>query len=106
MLQCRKLNLKLLTVGICSAWKHLNFARGLFLYEQSICLSLMLSHESWFFSLLGRKIAIDASMSIYQFLIAVRSDGSQLTNELGETTRYAFPHIFSLSIRLHLMKCE
>ena len=35
----------------------------------------------------GRKIAIDASMSIYQFLIAVRSDGSQLTNEQGETTR-------------------
>lgn len=36
---------------------------------------------------LGRKIAIDASMSIYQFLIAVRSDGSQLTNEAGEITR-------------------
>jgi len=36
----------------------------------------------------GRKIAIDASMSIYQFLIAVRSDGSQLTNELGETTSH------------------
>ena len=28
----------------------------------------------------GRKVAIDASMSIYQFLIAVRSDGQQLTN--------------------------
>jgi len=36
---------------------------------------------------LGRKIAIDASMSIYQFLIAVRAEGSQLTNEAGETTR-------------------
>merc|ERR1739848_6129 len=36
----------------------------------------------------GRKIAIDASMSIYQFLIAVRSDGSQLTNEAGETTSH------------------
>ena len=35
----------------------------------------------------GRKVAIDASMSIYQFLIAVRSDGSQLTNEAGEVTR-------------------
>ncbi|KAI8746610.1 flap endonuclease 1, partial [Biomphalaria glabrata] len=34
----------------------------------------------------GRKVAIDASMSIYQFLIAVRQDGSQLTNEEGETT--------------------
>ena len=38
----------------------------------------------------GRKVAIDASMSIYQFLIAVRQDGSQLTNEEGETTRYMF----------------
>ncbi|KAJ3381718.1 Elongation of fatty acids protein 2 [Entophlyctis sp. JEL0112] len=38
----------------------------------------------------GRKVAIDASMSIYQFLIAVRQqDGMQLTNEAGETTRYA-----------------
>ena len=37
----------------------------------------------------GRKVAIDASMAIYQFLIAVRSqDGAQLTNESGETTRY------------------
>ena len=37
----------------------------------------------------GRKIAIDASMSIYQFLIAVRSgsDG-QLTNEAGEVTSH------------------
>lgn len=35
----------------------------------------------------GRKVAIDASMSIYQFLIAVRQDGSQLMNEEGETTR-------------------
>ena len=34
-------------------------------------------------------MAIDASMAIYQFLIAVRSsDGAQLTNESGETTRY------------------
>ncbi|CAG5134458.1 unnamed protein product [Candidula unifasciata] len=36
----------------------------------------------------GRKVAIDASMSIYQFLIAVRQDGSQLTNEDGETTSH------------------
>jgi 5'-3' exonuclease len=35
----------------------------------------------------GRKVAIDASMSIYQFLIAVRQDGSTLTNADGETTR-------------------
>lgn len=39
---------------------------------------------------LGRKVAIDASMSIYQFLIAVRSEGAQLTSADGETTRYAF----------------
>ena len=36
---------------------------------------------------LGRKVAIDASMSLYQFLIAVRSDGSQLTGADGDTTR-------------------
>lgn len=36
----------------------------------------------------GRKIAIDASMCIYQFLIAVRQDGNVLQSEDGETTRY------------------
>ena len=36
----------------------------------------------------GRKVAIDASMSLYQFLIAVRGqDGGQLTDEEGNTTR-------------------
>ncbi|KAG9031349.1 Elongation of fatty acids protein 2 [Tulasnella sp. JGI-2019a] len=40
-------------------------------------------------TLFGRKVAIDASMSIYQFLIAVRSkDGEVLTNEAGETTSH------------------
>ena len=35
-------------------------------------------------NLFGRKVAIDASMCLYQFLIAVRqSDGQQLTNEDG-----------------------
>lgn len=38
-------------------------------------------------SLLGRKVAVDASMSLYQFLIAVRQEGSTLTNDAGETTR-------------------
>jgi XPG N-terminal domain len=39
-------------------------------------------------NLFGRKVAIDASMSIYQFLIAVRQkDGEMLTNDAGETTR-------------------
>ncbi|KAJ5219853.1 hypothetical protein N7468_009057 [Penicillium chermesinum] len=36
----------------------------------------------------GRKVAIDASMSIYSFLIAVRSDGQQLATETGETTSH------------------
>jgi flap endonuclease-1 len=35
----------------------------------------------------GRKVAIDASMSIYQFLIAVRQQGETLQNANGETTR-------------------
>ncbi|PIK54652.1 putative flap endonuclease 1-like [Apostichopus japonicus] len=39
-------------------------------------------------SYFGRKIAIDASMCIYQFLIAVRSDGAQLANEDGEVTSH------------------
>ncbi|XP_032833432.2 flap endonuclease 1 isoform X1 [Petromyzon marinus] len=39
-------------------------------------------------SYFGRKIAIDASMSIYQFLIAVRQDGNTLTSEDGETTSH------------------
>lgn len=40
-------------------------------------------------SLFGRKIAIDASMCLYQFLIAVRQqDGNMLTNDDGETTSH------------------
>ncbi|KAH3664027.1 hypothetical protein OGAPHI_004741 [Ogataea philodendri] len=40
-------------------------------------------------SLFGRKIAVDASMCLYQFLIAVRQqDGNQLTNEAGDTTSH------------------
>ena len=41
-------------------------------------------------SLFGRKIAIDASMAIYQFLIAVRQAGGegQLTNDAGEVTSH------------------
>lgn len=39
-------------------------------------------------SYFGRKVAIDASMSIYQFMIAVRQqDGNMLMNDQGETTR-------------------
>lgn len=47
----------------------------------------------------GRKVAIDASMSIYQFLIAVRADGSQLTNEAGEITSHLMG-IFYRTIRM------
>jgi len=47
----------------------------------------------------GRKVAIDASMSIYQFLIAVRSDGQQLTNEHGETTSHLMG-LFYRTIRM------
>ncbi|KAG5438356.1 hypothetical protein PCANB_002844 [Pneumocystis canis] len=48
----------------------------------------------------GRKIAIDASMSIYQFLIAVRQrDGQQLMNETGETTSHLMG-IFYRTLRL------
>ncbi|XP_033360970.1 flap endonuclease 1 isoform X1 [Bombus vosnesenskii] len=36
----------------------------------------------------GRKVAIDASMCLYQFLIAVRSEGAQLTSVNGETTSH------------------
>ncbi|CAK9437225.1 uncharacterized protein LODBEIA_P16030 [Lodderomyces beijingensis] len=51
-------------------------------------------------NLFGRKVAIDASMCLYQFLIAVRqSDGQQLTNEEGETTSH-LSGIFYRTIRL------
>lgn len=36
----------------------------------------------------GRKVAIDASMSLYQFLIAVRQEGNMLTTADGETTSH------------------
>ena len=36
----------------------------------------------------GRKVAIDASMCLYQFIIALsRAEGSFLTDSEGETTR-------------------
>ena len=49
----------------------------------------------------GRKVAIDASMSLYQFLIAVRSDGAQLTNADGETTS----HLMGTFYRVSDVKC-
>lgn len=47
----------------------------------------------------GRKVAIDASMSLYQFLIAVRSEGAQLTTADGEPTSHLVG-IFYRTIRL------
>nr|CAG8463595.1 6917_t:CDS:2 [Entrophospora candida] len=48
----------------------------------------------------GRKVAIDASISIYQFLIAVRQqDGQQLTTEAGETTSHLMG-LFYRTIRM------
>ncbi|KAJ1806222.1 Elongation of fatty acids protein 2 [Coemansia sp. RSA 2599] len=38
--------------------------------------------------LVGRKVAIDASTSLYQFLVAVRSDGQNLTTSDGSTTSH------------------
>lgn len=44
-------------------------------------------------NLTGRKVAIDASMALYQFLVAVRTSGNgqaatQLTNEAGDVTSH------------------
>ncbi|CAL8070026.1 unnamed protein product [Orchesella dallaii] len=45
--------------------------------------------ENEFKNYFGRRIAIDASMSLYQFLIAVRQqDGMQLTTSDGDTTSH------------------
>ena len=49
------------------------------------CLSGIIIDEGVFYS--GRKVAIDASMCLYQFLIAVRQEGHVLTNDTGEDTR-------------------
>ena len=47
----------------------------------------------------GRKVAIDASMAVYQFLIAIRQDGNQLTNDDGEVTSH-IAGLFYRTIRL------
>uniref|UniRef100_H2ZI53 Flap endonuclease 1 n=1 Tax=Ciona savignyi TaxID=51511 RepID=H2ZI53_CIOSA len=47
----------------------------------------------------GRKVAIDASMAVYQFLIAIRQDGNQLTNDEGEVTSH-IAGLFYRTIRL------
>ncbi|XP_043712701.1 flap endonuclease 1 isoform X2 [Telopea speciosissima] len=56
--------------------------------------------EQKFESYFGRKIAIDASMSIYQFLIVVGRIGTEtLTNEAGEVTSH-LQGMFTRTIRL------
>ncbi|GAU23880.1 hypothetical protein TSUD_35500 [Trifolium subterraneum] len=56
--------------------------------------------ENKFESYFGRKIAVDASMSIYQFLIVVGRSGTEmLTNEAGEVTSH-LQGMFSRTIRL------
>jgi len=55
--------------------------------------------ESLIKNYFGRKVAIDASMAIYQFLIAIRQDGNQLTNDEGEVTSH-LAGLFYRTIRL------
>ncbi|CAK4657176.1 unnamed protein product [Aphanomyces euteiches] len=56
-------------------------------------------------ALSGRSVAIDASMALYQFLVAVRSNGEHggaaqmLTNEAGEVTSH-IQGMFNRTIRL------
>ena len=62
----------------------------------------IVEHE--FASYTGRKVAIDASMCIYQFMIAVRQQGEggisqQLTNDAGEVTSH-IQGLFNRTIRL------
>ncbi|KAN0072012.1 PIN domain-like protein [Elaphomyces granulatus] len=53
---------------------------ALLFYPLSLCVGMKLTNpgDHW----------QDASMSLYSFLIAVRSDGQQLTNETGDTTSH------------------
>lgn len=56
--------------------------------------------ERSFHSYFGRKIAIDASMSIYQFLVVVGRSGTELlTNEAGEVTSH-LQGMFTRTVRL------
>jgi flap endonuclease-1 len=56
--------------------------------------------EQKFESYFGRRIAVDASMSIYQFLIVVGRTGMEtLTNEAGEVTSH-LQGMFNRTIRL------
>jgi len=50
-------------------------------------------------SYFGRKVAIDASTAIYQFLIAIRQGDQQLTNDKGEVTSHV-AGMFYRTVRL------
>eukprot|EP00172_Hildenbrandia_rubra_P001960 Plantae.Rhodophyta-Hildenbrandia_rubra.ctg2596.p1 GENE.Plantae.Rhodophyta-Hildenbrandia_rubra.ctg2596~~Plantae.Rhodophyta-Hildenbrandia_rubra.ctg2596.p1 ORF type:complete len:420 (+),score=83.62 Plantae.Rhodophyta-Hildenbrandia_rubra.ctg2596:117-1262(+) len=50
-------------------------------------------------SYFGRKVAIDASMSIYQFLVAVRTGADNLTNAAGDVTSH-INGLFYRTVRL------
>ena len=50
-------------------------------------------------SYFGRRVAVDASMSMYQFMIALRGTGMDLTNESGEITSH-ISGMFYRTIRL------
>jgi len=67
------------------------------------CPDAIKEHDG-FAPLTGRKVAIDASMAMYQFLVAVRSTGGggpnvQLTNEAGEVTSHV-QGMFNRTIRM------
>ena len=47
----------------------------------------------------SRTVAIDASMALYQFLIAIRNDGQQMTNEAGDITSHLIG-IFHRTVRM------
>ncbi|TDG41537.1 hypothetical protein AWZ03_012043 [Drosophila navojoa] len=55
--------------------------------------------ESEIKNFFGRKVAIDASMCLYQFLIAVRSEGAQLATVNGDPTSHLMG-MFYRTIRL------
>ena len=72
--------------------------------------------ETEFDNYTGRKIAIDASMAMYQFLIAVRTSGpgggsvaANLTNEAGEVTSHIqgmFNRTIKMMVRNALHFCH
>lgn len=62
--------------------------KGLMKLLQENCPQAVKERE--FKNFFNRVVAVDASMSLYQFLIAIRSgpEGDQLTNEAGEVTSH------------------